>query len=203
MRIAVLIEGDTEKAFLPVLRRFLMGPLAGRMPKLDPVPYNGRLPKEDKLRREVERLLADKKQPAEAVIALTDVYTGGSDFADAADAKSKMRQWVGSQSRFYPHAAQYEFEAWLLPYWEEIRRLAGHNRAAPGSNPETVNHGNPPSRRLKEVFRTGSRRGDYVKGRDATRILRDQDLVVAINACAELKSLVNTILQLCGGHTIA
>src|SRR5262249_25958622 len=118
-----------------------------RMPKLDPFPYDGRLPSGDKLRRVVERLLADGKYPADAVIALTDVYTGSHDFVDAADAKTKMGAWVGPNNRFYPHAAQYDFEAWLLPFWSEIQKLAGHNRTAPSGAPETVNHNNPPSHR--------------------------------------------------------
>jgi len=202
VRIAILVEGDTEKAFFPVLREFLKPRLSGRMPKLDAVPYNGRLPKATRLKRDVERLLKGRKHPADAVIALTDVYTGSNDFGDAADAKSKMRQWVGDEPRFYPHAAQYEFEAWLLPYWDEIQRLAGHNRGAPGDNPEEVNHNNPPSRRLKEIFRAGTRRTDYVKWRDAARILRGQDLRTAINACSELKAFVNTILKLCQGELI-
>jgi hypothetical protein len=83
--------------------------------------YNGRIPKEDKLRRVVENLLQGV-QPAEAVIALTDIYTGTRDFEDAADAKSKMRQWVGPNPLFHPHAAQYDFEAWLLPYWTDIQK---------------------------------------------------------------------------------
>ena len=60
------------------------------------------------------------------MIALTDVYTGNRDFQDAEDAKEKMREWVGENPRFFPHAAQFEFEAWLLPFWTTIQRLAGH-----------------------------------------------------------------------------
>jgi hypothetical protein len=78
------------------------------------------------------------------VIALTDVYTGTRDFVDALDAKSQMRAWVGNNSSFYPHAAQHDFEAWLLPYWSEIQKIAGHNRKAQRGLPETVNHNHPP-----------------------------------------------------------
>jgi hypothetical protein len=59
------------------------------------------------------------------VIALTDVYTGTDDFLDAADAKQKMRAWVGKNDRFHPHVAQHDFEAWLLPFWTDIQSLAG------------------------------------------------------------------------------
>ena len=203
MRIALLVEGKTEVAFLPSLREYLVSQLAGRMPRLDPVPYDGRIPTGDKLKRVVERLLNDRRRPADHVIALTDVYTGSRppDFATATEAKAKMRQWVGPETRFHPHVALHDFEAWLLPYWSVIQRLAGHNRAAPSGNPETVNHENPPAHRIREIFRIGKCRDTYVKPRDAGRILRDSDLSVAIAECFELGALVRTIISVCGGAT--
>ncbi|MBM3301390.1 MAG: DUF4276 family protein [Deltaproteobacteria bacterium] len=113
-----------------------------------------------------------------------------------------MKQWVGKEPRFHPHVAQHDFEAWLLPYWPTIQRLAGHNRTAPPGNPEMVNHNNPPASRIKEIFETGKCRDSYVKPRDALRILRENDLEVAVKQCRELKALVNTVLTLCGGNAI-
>ncbi|MGH9455208.1 MAG: hypothetical protein ACRD2O_14695 [Terriglobia bacterium] len=75
------------------------------MPRLDPDPYDGRIPTGERLRRTVDRLLRTGRPPADAVIALTDVYTGTRDFQDAEDAKRKMREWVGVNDRFFPHAA--------------------------------------------------------------------------------------------------
>lgn len=168
------------------------------MPNIDPFPYDGRIPKEDKLRRTVERLLRNGRAPSDAVIALTDVYTGTDDFVDAADAKRKMRVWVGNNDRFHPHAAQHDFEAWLLPYWSDIQAMAGHNRHAPSGRPETVNHNKPPAHHIQEIFRIGSRRDDYSKPRDANRILRGKDLTISANQCPELKAFLNTILTLSG-----
>src|ERR1700722_5692626 len=138
MRIAILVEGRTERAFKPHLVEFLKTRLAGKMPKLDMVPYDGRIPTGEKLKRVVENLLNDKKQPAEAVIALTDVYTGSTppEFPTARDAKDKRRQWVGVEPRFHPHVALHDFEAWLLPYWTKIQKLTGSNRKVPGVNAE-------------------------------------------------------------------
>ncbi len=203
MKIAIIVEGKTERVFQDALRRFLERKLETHMPRLDMVPHNHGVPKGDKLRRDVTKLLGGSS-PADAVIALTDVYTGSRPpvFEDAADAKRKMHEWDGPEPRFHPHAAQYEFEAWLLPNWYDLQRLAGHNAAAPGSNPEKVNHNNPPSKRIEELFRRGTRRESYSKTRDAARILRDADLSVAVGKCAELKALVNTILSLCGGEAI-
>ncbi|MBK8259232.1 MAG: DUF4276 family protein [Polyangiaceae bacterium] len=189
MRISLLVEGDTERVFLPTLRAFLSQHLSGKMPNLVVRSYDGRIPKGDKLRRVVEDLLTKRPTPADAVIALTDVYTGSSDFTSAADAKAKMRTWVPNNDRFYPHVAQHDFEAWLLPYWSTIQKLAGHNMAAPSGRPEQVNHQRPPAARIKEIFERGKCCDSYVKPRDALRILKDNDLTAAVDACPELKNL--------------
>lgn len=199
MKIAILVEGKTEMAFKPHLLRFLETRLPGKMPKLDMLPYDGRIPTGTKLKRIVVRLLEHVAHPVNAVIALTDVYTGSQppEFENAEAAKSKMRGWVGYEERFFPHVAVHDFEAWLLPYWSKIQTLAGSNRAALGADPEKVDHGKPPAHRLAEVFRTGQGGKYYVKTRDASRILRGEDLLIAANACSELKAFLNTILGLC------
>ena len=132
MRIVLLVEGSTERAFLPHLREFLKVRVE-KAPKLVAQPFDGPIPKGEKLRRQVERNLNDT-DPADAVIALTDVYTGQRGFKDAEDAKRKLREWAGTDERFHAHVALYEFEAWLLPYWAAIQQLSGSNRAAPSGN---------------------------------------------------------------------
>jgi len=203
VKISIICEGKTEKVFMPYLRNFLQSHLLGKMPKLDPCACDGRIPTKEKLKRVVENLLSGR-DAADHVIALTDVYTGTQppDFIDANDAKSKMRTWVGEEPRFHPHTAQYDFEAWLLPYWPTIQKLAGHNMAAPGMNPEKINHGNPPANRIKEIFKKGKNRDSYSKPRDASRILRDNDLSLSVSQCSELKAFVNTIIGICGGSMI-
>ena len=201
MKLSLIMEGKTEKAFIKHLRAFLKPRLQGEMPHLAPIIYDGPIPTEDKLKRLVRNLLSGARA-ADHVIALTDVYTGQPKFTDAADAKQKMLEWVGNEPRFHPHAAQYDFEAWLLPYWYRVRELAGHNRSAPGGDPEKVDGMNPPSKLIIEIFRVGTARDDYVKPRDANRILEGQDLGIAVEQCSELKALVNTILRVSGGQPI-
>jgi hypothetical protein len=193
------VEGRTEKAFRAHLIHFLKSRLTTKMPKLDFQLYHGALPTGDKLKRIVTRLLHDKKNPADAVIALTDVYPA---FKSATHAKELMKAWVGKETRFYPHVALHDFEAWLLPYWERIRTLSKTNHRPPGKNPEQVNHTNPPAHRLHHEFESGSRRDSYVKTRDVGRILKDQDLLVSINACPEFKKFINSILQLCDSNSV-
>jgi len=199
LKISILVEGKTEMAFKSHLIAFLGTRLAGRMPRLDMWPYDGRIPKEDKLKRVVENLLTSGRQPSDAVMALTDVYTGTDDFVDATDAKRKMRMWVGNNDRFFPHAAQYDFEAWLLPFWEAIQTIAGHNRAAPPGPPESVNHIRPPAHHVREIFRIGTCRDAYSKPRDANKILQGKDLSIAAARCPELKAFLNSIVTISGG----
>lgn len=195
MKIAVLVEGATEVAFQKKLREFLQTRLEGKMPRLNFIKQDGRIPKEEKLRRVVENLLTGNSA-YDAVIALTDVYTGTKDFQDAADAKAQMMEWVGDNPKFYPHTALHDFEAWLLPYWKTIQSVAKHNRSAPSGSPETVNHQKPPSYHLKEIFRSGGRQ-DYNKPIHGRRILENNDLMIAIQACPELKAFINQIISLC------
>jgi hypothetical protein len=95
MKIAILVEGATEVAFKEKLNEFLKSHLNQKMPKLVFIVQDGRIPKEEKLKRLVENLLTGNNA-YDAVIALTDVYTGTKDFQSAADAKAKMKQWVGT-----------------------------------------------------------------------------------------------------------
>jgi hypothetical protein len=203
LNIALIVEGKTEKAFLGPLRGFLSQRLGQQMPKISPQVEHGRIPTDEKLKRVVTWCLDDG---ADAVIALTDVYTGTREFADADDAKKKMRQWVGDERRFHPHAAQYDFEARLLPYWDRIKTITGCGRNCPSDNPERVDHGKPPARHIHEAYRTGTKTKNtrsYIKTIEALAILRGQDLTVAARQCAELRALLNTILTLCDAPPIS
>ena len=194
MKITIICEGKTEKAFNPCLKSFLSDRLPGKNPALRYDVHDGAIPAGKKLKKLVETLLTTGPVKSDAVIALTDVFPA---FPNAAAAKQEMRLAAGDQPKFFPHVALHDFEAWLLPYWDRIQKLAGGNSAPFGPNPEAVNHGNPPAHRLSRLFEAGSCRDSYIKARDAGRILRDADLMTAINACPELKAFVNTILRLC------
>jgi hypothetical protein len=60
----------------------------------------------------------------------------------------------------------------------------------------------PPSHRICDGFEAGKGGRSYSKARDAGRILRDNDLGIAANACAELKEFINTIQKHCEGECL-
>ena len=68
MKIAMVVEGRTETAFLPSLRAFLKPRLLS-MPAIDPVRYDGRIPTADKLRRVVSNLLSGPRAADHAAAA--------------------------------------------------------------------------------------------------------------------------------------
>ena len=156
MKIAILVEGKTEIAFKEKLLEFLRSRLQGSMPKLSFKAQYGRIPKEGKLKRMIDNFLTN--DGFDAVLALTDVYTGTSDFSSATDARTLMKTWAENNPNFYPHTAAHDFEAWLLPYWSTIQKLTKHNLAQPSGAPETVNHSRPPSKRINEIYRLGRKR---------------------------------------------
>jgi hypothetical protein len=201
VKITIIVEGRTEKAFKKKLIEYLRTRLANKMPKLNfyTEGRGGCIPDGDKLKRIVYRFLNDKKDPSDVVIALTDVYTGSQPpkFKTAEDAKKKLQDSVGEEPRFYPHVALHDFEAWLLPYWSKIQKLTGSNRKAPSPHPEKVNHDKSPAYWLKEVYETGKKSKSYSKVIDAGRILEGEDFNIAIQACPELKAFIERIVGLC------
>ena len=72
MKIVILVEGQSEKAFSPFLREFIYSrlPDGATRPKLGINRYDGRIPKGEKLLKIVEN---EVRSGADAVIGLTDV----------------------------------------------------------------------------------------------------------------------------------
>jgi len=137
------------------------------------------------------------------IVTVTDVYPK---FRGAADAKTALRRHVGNsagEKAFRAHAAQYELEAWLLPFWDEIARSLGRTaeRAKrPAGKPEEVNSQRPPSKHLEELFNRAGRK--YDKVRYASQWLTAGRLEAAATHCPELKDFLNSILELAGAELL-
>ena len=196
MTVVLLVEGATETALKSHLKRFLdqRASQEGK-PKLAlrTKPFRT-MPTEKQLRKRLSLELRDNR--VTAVIGLLDVYPN---FGSAAEVKELMRRAAGYDERFYAHAAQFDVEAWLIPYWEFICNRIGVPRSRPGSNPEQVNNTNPPSKRLGALYQIAKRK--YKKPIEMNAILERQDLTLAARECRELRLLLNTLLRL-GGLTL-
>ena len=144
---SLLVEGATETALKRALKRFLdaRAQALGR-PKV--ALRTKTLLTQGRLRHRIRQELRNPK--VTAVVGLIDVYPN---FKSAADAKAFLRKMANNDPRFYAHVAQYDVEAWLLPFWDEICKRIRVKRAHPARNPEQVNHYKPPSKRLAELYR--------------------------------------------------
>jgi hypothetical protein len=143
----------------------------------------------------MHRVRMELRQPGvTAVIGLIDVYP---DYDSAAAAKDDLNTKAGHHPNFYAHAAQYDVDAWLLPFWDDICRRLNIQRRSPGHNPEQVDGERPPSQRLTELYRLAKPRPrKYNKPADMYEILAHHDLADAATKCPELRALLNTLLAL-------
>ena len=195
MSVVLLAEGDTERALKEHLKSFLdhRALLEGRQ-RITLLSRSYLSVRKDKLSRQVQLLLDEPG--IEAVVALIDVYPS---FADAVEAKSWLRESAGESRRFYAHAAQFDVEAWLLPYWDEICRRLKLVKRKPGPHPEHVDGHKPPAYHLDELYRQVKPKArKYNKPIEMREILRGKDLIVAADACPEFKAFLNTLLALNG-----
>ncbi|MHB8618581.1 MAG: DUF4276 family protein [Chloroflexota bacterium] len=195
------MEGKTETAFKTALKRFLdrRCEVEGRgLVRLQTREMDSRLLIADKVTAMIMGNLADPE--VLGVVALIDVVSSGRprQFKDAAEAIAFLQRCgPPDDSRYQAHAAQYDFEAWLLPFWADIsRKVLGKVRPAPGGNPEEVNHEHPPSQHLARLYREAGR--GYDKPRDARAILEGKDLTLSAARCPQLKAFLNTLLRLAG-----
>lgn len=200
MRIVLLCEGKTEAAIKNALKEFLDSRCAeagSQRVGLDVKPFNG--PAWD-CEEVFDRLsIHGRRDDVVGVIALTDVYPK---FDDATAAKKHLEDCVKDspfRGKFRAHAAQYELEAWLLPFWDRICRRLGVNAKPPGANPEEVNNQKPPSRHLRELY-AKARRG-YEKPIEARNILLGQRIEDAAEKCPQLRELLDTLVSLTTQHT--
>ena len=195
MTIVLLVEGDTEAALKQHLKAFLdrraqaEGKPRVRLQTRDIVNIA-----QHKLRHRIELELA--RGSVTAVVGLIDVYPK---FQDAAEAKAYLAEAAGNPPDYYAHAAQFDVEAWLLPYWDAICGRLGVQQSPPGGNPESVDQMNPPAYRLRELYRRAKPKPrKYVKTTEMYAILKNRDLTVAASQCPEFRALLNTLLTLSG-----
>lgn len=200
--VVVLCEGKTEAAIRNGLREVVQRHCVGdQQSSIKTIALGGTLFCE-KTRRYVGQYA---KQPdVKGIVALTDVYP---EFSNADDARRALTEHVGDKAgrvKFRAHAAKFEIEAWLLPFWDEIATSIGSALKGPKAPPENVNELKPPSVWLHELFRkTPKRKGRFEKAAHGPKWLTADRLEKAATFCPELKAFLNSLIELAGGEVIA
>ena len=195
MTIILLVGGSTEKTLTDKIKEFLdQRAAAHQRPRVRLQTRKIKSANPEALGRQIKLEL--QSHDTEAVVGLIDVFPQFKQ-ADATAAKRfliEASHRAGVTRGFYAHAAQYDVEAWLLPYWDDVCRRIGVTQARPGSDPEQVDGIKPP---FPSLTGTLSTRGTQIRQDDGNvGNSEGQDLAVAAHACVELRSLLNTLLQL-------
>lgn len=206
MKIVIISEGETEKVFCECLKPFLKERLCENCPELIARPEGKTIP----LGIELKKLVLRYLKSCDAVIALTDLKGAAITFQNAQQAKEHMKSVVGSDvAGFFPHTAQHDIEAWFMPHWRIITKEAGFREERPfpskSKNPETINHNNPPSFIIKNLYL--SKNKFYSKPVLAKKIFSDEKtrnerILTSMRVCAEFRAFLNTILTLSGGEPL-
>jgi len=198
MKIVVICEGATEAALMQGLRDFVQS----RAVHEKRVGVSSRSLDGPTIRRKLDRVARNllEQDDVVGVVALSDVHPY---YKNAKETKDALRRCAGSADKnpnFRAHAAQFEVEAWILPFWDEIAKHLSVNAASPGANPEQVNGQKPPSHHFKELYRRAKREFDKVL--DGPRWLKSERLASAAGHCPELKSFLNSLLELAGADKL-
>ena len=195
MTIILLVEGETERSLTEKIREFLnthsqlhqQPRVALQTRKIKSIAPNA-------LGRQINLELQNPR--VTAVVALIDVFPKHQNAEEAKQFLQNAARCAGVTANFFPHAAQFDVEAWLLPYWGDICTRIGVRQNSPGANPEQVNRIRPPSYRLEELYNRANPPRTYKKTLEMPAILKNKDLARSANACPEFKNLLNTLLNL-------
>lgn len=229
MRLLLLVEGQTEEAFVdrvlaPHLLPFgIISVRASLLRTREPPsgsPYKGGVTNFGRMDRDIRRLLADTSV---IVTTLLDLYGLPEDFPGHADVQAerdprKRAQYLQCRldrtidhPRFKSFLALHEFEAWVFaaPDVAEahlgIPRLANHLRAVANAagGPELVNNtpATIPSRRLEQAARDLAAR-TYSKVIDGPGILGKAGLQLVRAACPHFNDWLTWLEALGQNHTL-
>ncbi len=197
MKVVVLCEGKTEAALRTALAGFVNRHATDARGGIATKPVPGKLAGQ-KFRTQVRLNCA--QSDVLGVIGLTDVYGVFESGAQAKQALQETIAGIGNAEKFRPHVAQFELEAWLMPFWDEIAATLRVKVKKPGGRPEEIDKQKPPSRHLKELFRRAKK--DYDKVRYASKWLTADRLEIAAQSCPELKAFLNALLELAGAELL-
>ncbi|MCH7719816.1 MAG: DUF4276 family protein [Planctomycetes bacterium] len=197
MRVVVICEGKTEVTLRPawtklVQRRRLTKATAAIKTRAMRGPVC-----QPKLVRVVGELGA--KSDVAGIIVLTDVYPASS----AQEVMGKINRLVAEAAPKAPcrtHVAQFDVEAWAMPFWDEIAASLGFEASRPRAKPEDINHKNPPSKRLRALYRRAGYA--YDKVRDGRKWLTADRLERAAKDCPQLKDFLNSLLEFAGAEKL-
>ncbi|MCI0640789.1 MAG: DUF4276 family protein [Gemmataceae bacterium] len=200
-RIALFLEGETERALPPFIHRWVDPQLPeGKKVGITPVKFQGVSNYLDDLSKKVGLYLENGR--ADFVVGLVDLYGIPKERIDLSRhatikdkivaARGYIRNLVPKQyrDRFRQHFAVHEVEAWLLAYPKELSSEKEAQAQIKKRSPEEVNFKEPPAEFLRRILR------GYKKTTTARNLFPRVDPQIAIDKCPYLKRFMDDLLAL-------
>ena len=144
-----------------------------------------------------------------AVFTLVDLYgmnrvqhNAGDDLATKVN---QVKQWLEEDlppemsERFHSHVSVHEVEAWLLADGHCLAKRLNEKNIKPDPNAETRNFENPPSRRLKELFKKHGRY-DYYKLKDGVPLFKDAKFDTVYKSCSYFRAFYDGLKTTAQAH---
>ena len=201
MKLAIFVEGPTERDVLPrFFRQWLDPRVSGRRVEIAAVNFDGVGNYLNQFPRRVRAALRDPQ--VIGAIGLIDFY--GSTLRYPSGGVKEQYLWASRElearvndRRFRQHFAVHETEAWLLSDLAVFPKDVA-DRLPRSQQPETVNQRNTPAKRLREVY--WNQRGEkYQKPLHAARLFEQLDPTIAAAKCPHLQLLLDDLLVLASG----
>ncbi len=204
MKFILLVEGEAERAALPMFIERWLDPRLDPRVGVKPVKLRG----SGKYVKEVAEMVRDQlnsldRKEIVAVIGLLDLYGLPNDFcpsglSDAQArynwAKQKLEGMVG-QTKFRQFFAVHELEAWLLSDPSIFHRDVRKEFPASVKNPESVNFNQPPAQLLERLYQKKLGR-PYRKVVDGRNLFGKLNPEIAYKKCLRLKEMLDEMLKL-------
>ncbi|TAN49903.1 MAG: DUF4276 family protein [Methylococcaceae bacterium] len=207
MKFVLFVEGHTEKALPPFLKKWLDPRLAEK--SVDPVGINtvrfeGWREFVKNASQKASMHLNRSANDVIAVIALLDLY-GPTFYPDELTEYEARYEWARkhmedkvNDPRFFQFFAVHEVEAWLLSDPNIFPREVRVAFPAKIHWPETVNFDEPPAKLLERLYPLHVRR-PYKKVVNGRELFGKLDPNIAYAKCPRLKELLDKMLTLAQG----
>lgn len=202
MRIALFVEGHTERKVLPAFLKRWLDPRLPQPVGIDVIRFEGwqhyRREIATKVRLQLSGKTAGKTLAAFGLLDLYGPTFYPADRLAAEDrykwAKQHLEKVVG-HPRFRQHFAVHELEAWLLAQPQSLRPEISKALPAAIQRPETVDFDEPPKKLLSRLYRDKLKRA-YAELIDGATLFSKLDPETAASKCPYLRLLLEDLLQL-------
>ena len=143
-----------------------------------------------------------KKEEVLAVFTLIDLYgmnrVRHSKDDDLPHKVARVQRWLQKglsakiRQKFHPHVSVHEVEAWLLADGHCLARRLKDKNIEPDPQAEQRNFENPPSSRLKSLFKKYKREG-YAKIEDGIPLFQDAEFDTVYASCSYFKAFYDDL----------